>query len=146
MELELSAAQVAPAQTEGDWRRDRRALGARGEEVAVRSLAERGWTILGRNWRSGYGEVDIIALDPRAESSVVSLIEVKTRLATDPQEVMPEEAVDERRQERYTNAARIFLQANEWVSRVRFDVIAITVTDDDVGHLHQLNGAYEVRP
>lgn len=126
------------------WRTNSRELGIRGEELAVKRLRDWGWRILGRNWQSGYGEIDIIAFDPTADASVVSLVEVKTRLAGTADEQMPELAVDERRRERYSNAARIFLQANDWARAVRFDVIAITVTDDGVAHLHLVKGAFEV--
>ncbi len=140
-------ASVIPSHLEPEcepWRRSPHELGMRGEELAVRRLGEWGWQVLGRNWQSGYGEIDVIALDPAADSSVVSLIEVKTRLAGDADDQMPELAVDERRRGRYTNAARIFLQANDWARAVRFDVIAITVTDDGVAHLHLVKGAFEV--
>ncbi|HIZ19005.1 MAG TPA: YraN family protein [Candidatus Olsenella stercoravium] len=135
---------TAPERPSDIWRHDPHALGARGEEVAAASLGARGWTILGRNWQSGYGEVDIIALDPDAEASVVSLIEVKTRLASGVEEPVPELAVDELRRQRYTNAAAAFLRDNSWYRLVRFDVIAITVFDDGMAHLRHVKGAFEV--
>ena len=85
-------------QPEG-WRTNSRELGVRGEELAAKRLRDWGWRILGRNWQSGYGEIDIIAFDPTADASVVSLVEVKTRLAGAADEQMPELAVDERRRE-----------------------------------------------
>lgn len=50
-------------------------LGRLGEQLAVDYLAERGYAILERNWRSGCGEIDIVALQ---ENETV-FIEVKTR-------------------------------------------------------------------
>lgn len=52
-------------------------LGAFGEQLAVDHLLEAGWTILARNWRCRYGELDVIAADPAARTVV--FIEVKTR-------------------------------------------------------------------
>lgn len=128
-----------------DWRTNPHELGRRGETAALRSIQSRGWTVLGRNWRSGYGEVDIIALDPGAPVGTVSLIEVKTRLDRGAVgEVFPELAVDEARRQRYRNAARCFLQANEWARVVRFDVIAITVTADGMAHMRHFKDAYGV--
>ena len=118
--------------------------GAWGEQAARAFLTRRGYAVLETNFRTRFGEIDIIAFDPTADASVVSLVEVKTRLAGAADEQMPELAVDERRRERYSNAARIFLQANDWARAVRFDVIAITVTDDGVAHLHLVKGAFEV--
>ncbi|MGB3895152.1 YraN family protein [Mycolicibacter sinensis] len=52
-------------------------LGALGEQLAVDHLLEQGWTILARNWRCRYGELDVIAADPAARA--VAFVEVKTR-------------------------------------------------------------------
>lgn len=141
---EYGSTATAPERPLDVWRHDPHALGARGEEVAAASLGARGWTILGRNWQSGYGEVDIIALDPDAEASVVTLIEVKTRLSSGGEEPVPEHAVDELRRQRYTNAGTAFLRDNSWYRLVRFDVIAITVSDDGMAHLHHVKNAFEV--
>jgi putative endonuclease len=51
------------------------ALGAYGERLAARYLAESGMQILDRNWRCDQGEVDIVAMDDRC----VVIVEVKTR-------------------------------------------------------------------
>jgi len=50
-------------------------LGARGERIAERALAGRGYEILDRNWRCQLGELDLVA---RSGDSIV-VIEVKTR-------------------------------------------------------------------
>lgn len=52
-------------------------LGALGEQLAVDHLLGQGWTILARNWRCRYGELDVIADDPAA--GAVVFVEVKTR-------------------------------------------------------------------
>lgn len=143
-ETTVQAPVVTPRER-GDWRTNPHELGRRGETVALRSIQSRGWTVLGRNWRSGYGEVDIIALDLDAPVGTVSLIEVKTRLDRGgSDEVLPELAVDEERRKRYKDAARCFLQVNDWASVVRFDVIAITVTDDGMAHMRHIKDAYGV--
>lgn len=51
------------------------AVGAYGERLAARYLAEVGMAILDRNWRCDQGEIDIVAMD---ESCLV-IVEVKTR-------------------------------------------------------------------
>ena len=53
----------------------RQALGAYGEDVAARYLAEAGMVLLDRNWRCGEGEIDLVLLDGR----VLVVCEVKTR-------------------------------------------------------------------
>jgi len=50
----------------------------RGEQLAADHLLSRGWTILERNWRCAAGEIDIVAVEPGREPTVV-FCEVKCR-------------------------------------------------------------------
>jgi putative endonuclease len=58
----------------------RRILGARGEELAARHLEARGLEIVARNFRTRYGELDLVARDERT----LVFCEVKTRIARGP--------------------------------------------------------------
>ena len=57
-----------------------RAVGRYGEDVAVRHLADAGWTVLARNWRHSEpemrGELDIVAVDPAAARLRVDVLAV----------------------------------------------------------------------
>jgi putative endonuclease len=53
-------------------------LGRRGEHLAARYLAARGYRILARNWRCALGEIDIVA----ERHGDVAIVEVKTRSST----------------------------------------------------------------
>mgnify|MGYP006197086785 CR=1 FL=1 len=53
----------------------RQAIGAYGEDVAARHLADLGMTVLERNWRCAEGEVDILLRD----GATLVVCEVKTR-------------------------------------------------------------------
>lgn len=55
-----------------------------GEDKACEFLKKIGFKIIERNFRKGYGEIDIVALDPSAGSGQVVLvfIEVKTRTSS----------------------------------------------------------------
>ena len=53
----------------------KQALGAYGEQVAARHLAEQGLVVLDRNWRCDEGEVDLVL----REGDVLVVCEVKTR-------------------------------------------------------------------
>lgn len=55
----------------------RRARGELGERIAARHLERRGYRIVERNFRTRYGEIDLIAVDPRT----IVFCEVKTRVA-----------------------------------------------------------------
>ena len=50
-------------------------IGARGEDIACAYLISKGYAILERNYRTSYGEIDIICLDGQH----IVAIEVKTR-------------------------------------------------------------------
>ena len=55
----------------------RRRLGARGEELAARHLEARGFEVVDRNFRTRYGELDVVS----ATHSCLVFCEVKTRTA-----------------------------------------------------------------
>lgn len=112
----------------------RHALGAAGEAVAVSHLRRLGYTVVGRNHRTRYGEIDIIA---HARGTLV-FVEVKTRRAS-ARAGSPFDAVDRRKQ------AQVRRMAAAWLAQVsdrpraddlRFDVIGVTV--DGAGRLLEL--------
>ncbi|RSX54459.1 YraN family protein [Bifidobacterium samirii] len=100
-----------------------RELGALGERYAAAWLAASGFTVLERNWRCRYGELDIVALSP--ERSLV-FVEVKTRRGV--RYGPPQEAVTARKRNSLRAAAVQWLtDSRHRVPHrgVRFDVIAI---------------------
>ncbi|WP_139981999.1 YraN family protein [Nocardioides litoris] len=71
----------------------RTALGAYGEQVAVRHLVEAGLVVLDRNWRCPEGEIDVVLRD----GDVLVVCEVKTRtsvLAGTPHEALTDAKLD----------------------------------------------------
>jgi putative endonuclease len=63
------------SQTGSSTGRQRQALGAYGEDVALRHLTELGMVVLERNWTCPDGEVDLVLRD----GDVLVICEVKTR-------------------------------------------------------------------
>src|SRR3954453_5979496 len=55
----------------------RRTRGELGEQIAAEHLQHRGYRIVARNYRTRYGELDLVAADDRA----LVFCEVKTRVA-----------------------------------------------------------------
>lgn len=112
-----------------------KALGARGEEAAVRFLDRRGYEILERNWTCFAGEADIIAKD---ENTLV-FIEVKTRKNCE--HGFPSEAVTRTKREKYEKIALAYLaDYDDEDFPVRFDVIAIVVIGPSKAMIrHQIN-------
>ncbi len=95
-------------------------IGNLGEEIAAKSLEEKGYSILERNFRCRFGEVDIIARD---EDTVV-FVEVKTRRGRKYGEA--EEAVDYRKQKKLRQLAEYYLMKHHHVSpKCRFDVCSV---------------------
>jgi putative endonuclease len=58
----------------------RKPLGDAGERIAAGHLEERGYTIADRNFRTRYGELDLVAFDV----DCLVFCEVKTRMARSP--------------------------------------------------------------
>lgn len=56
-------------------------LARKGEDLACAFLQKQGYRIVERNFRKGYGEIDIVALHPASsgQAQVLVFVEVKTR-------------------------------------------------------------------
>ncbi|KAB1650975.1 YraN family protein [Adlercreutzia muris] len=127
----------APATVREPRGRRNRALGARGEDAAVRFLEARGYHILERNWTCFAGEADIIA----ADGTTLVFVEVKTR--RDDSHGLPSEAVGRAKRERYEKIALAYVTDHFFDEAVvRFDVVAITVLPEDRAFVSHHVGAY----
>lgn len=94
-------------------------LGGRGENVAARFLQREGYKILGRNYRTPVGEIDIIARDGKT----LVFVEVKTRVDDEPR---PEDQVGNIKQHQITKAAKYYMSRfGSPQPPARFDVVAI---------------------
>ena len=111
------------------------ARGAQGEEYAARWLKKQGYEILRRNYRSRWGEIDIIA---KNETYLV-FIEVKTRGAG--AIARPGAWVDRKKQQKIIKTALQYLSEAGAGLQPRFDVIELTLGPgtgfavDRVGHI-----------
>ncbi len=76
-------------------------------------------TILARNWRCRYGEIDIIARDDQT----LVVVEVKTRRGA--QAGPPEEGVDGRKQAQLCRLAQYYVEQVNWEEEVRLDIVAV---------------------
>ncbi|MFQ5480897.1 MAG: YraN family protein [Thermodesulfobacteriota bacterium] len=95
--------------------------GKKGEALAERFLKKKGYRILEKNYRTHFGEVDIIARDGKS----LVFIEVKARSSDG--FGSPLAAVGAKKQSHLTAAAGIYLQLNHIEDQpVRFDVVGIT--------------------
>jgi putative endonuclease len=95
-------------------------LGKKGEEVALRFLKKRGYRIIEQNYVCKMGEMDLIA----KEKDTLAFIEVKTRTSTafGP----PQLAVNSSKQRQLSKVALYFLKEKKLEDvKARFDVVAI---------------------
>ncbi len=125
----------------------RRRLGARGEELAARHLEARGLEVVERNFRTRYGELDIVARDSR----FLVFCEVKARIVRRgdvAEDVLgPFAAIGPRKQRQVRAMAREWLAAGALGGarppEVRFDAVGISF--DASGRLlclEHLEGAF----
>ncbi len=108
--------------------KNKRVIGSLYETMASRYLREQGYTIICHNFRSRFGEIDIIARD----HEYIVFIEVKYRKTK--QFGYPREAVTYRKQKHIIRTAEYFLLTQIGKEQAcRFDVIEIL--DNQLTHL-----------
>lgn len=99
-------------------------FGDRGERAAAKFLKRAGYRIVGRNYATAWGEIDLIAVD----GECLVFVEVKTRKSFVAGN--PEEAVDANKQTRLTRMALSYLKRYKLLDHsARFDVIAVVWPD-----------------
>jgi putative endonuclease len=116
----------------------RQAFGKSGEDRAVAELERRGYEILARRYRTGHGEIDIVARD--GETTV--FVEVKAR--TTGEFGTAAEAITPNKQRQMIRMATEYLSFNR-LSNVpcRFDVVTLDGVGEDAV-LAVYPGAFEV--
>jgi putative endonuclease len=109
----------------------RRARGALGERIAARHLADRGYQVLERNFRTRHGELDLVA----ADDGCIVFCEVKTRVAAG--RSGPARGIDAIG---HVKRRRLRAMAGQWLrdrpagsgrpqrARLRFDAIDVTLS------------------
>ena len=105
----------------------KKALGRAGERRAAKYLKKRGYKLLAKNYKTPFGEADIVAKD----GDTVVFCEVKTRLS----ELFgtPAEAVEYHKRERYKKIARYYESLAGEELFIRFDVLE--VFEERINHI-----------
>ena len=111
-------------------------LGREGEVIALEFLRKKGYRILEKNYRTVFGEIDIIARD----REVLVFIEVKTRAGTT--FGYPFEAVNPKKREKIRKVALCYLKKQKNESPARFDVLSIT-RDRGETRIEHIQDAFE---
>lgn len=121
--------------------RFRQKIGSWGEDLAAAHLQKLGYAIIGRNVRTAYGEIDLIAQkDPssvcpagseQTNRKLTVFVEVKTRRSL--RYGYPEQAVTSHKKAHLISSAEDYIQQHpEMSGDWRVDVIAILKRKDDV--------------
>jgi putative endonuclease len=116
---------------------DRRSksLGRRGEELAAEHFERLGFRVLARNYRTRWGELDLVLADE--DESLIVFCEVKTRRlgSGDPWENLH---AGKRSQVRMMAAAWLNdVRDRPWAAELRFDAVGVTL--DARGELVRLD-------
>ena len=103
-------------------------LGKIGEEIAVRYLRFRGYSILQTNFRCRLGEIDIIGED----GEYIVFVEVKTR--TSLLYGYPIESISNKKKNSIIKVAQTYVSFKNLINRnLRFDVVEVIVDNSKDG-------------
>jgi putative endonuclease len=94
------------------------AKGSQAESAAADYLKKKGFSIIERNYRRPFGEIDIVARD----RETVVFVEVKSRAGSG--FGGPEGTVGSAKQRKLVRAAQAWLRSRRWEGPARFDVVA----------------------
>lgn len=118
-------------------------VGDLGESIAVKYLKNKGFSIVNRNYRKKYGEIDIVARGtlssatnpvPHETKEVVHFVEVKSvsyetkemlEISVSHETYRPEELVHSFKLNQIRKTAETWLSENQWNGEVQIDVIAV---------------------
>lgn len=111
------------------FRLSKKEIGANGEKNVARYLKKRKYKIIKTNYRTPFGEADIVAV----QKNLLVFVEVKTRSSI--VHGTPAEAVDYVKRERYFKIAEYFVAADQSYSScfIRFDVAE--VLGDEINYI-----------
>ena len=117
--------------------RDNLNRGREAEERACRHLQRQGLALTQRNYRSPFGEIDLVM----QEHDTLVFVEVRYRSSDD--FGTPAETVDARKQARLRATAEHYLQNTPRASKkaCRFDIVALTGDGGD-GNFHWLRNVF----
>jgi putative endonuclease len=108
-----------------------------GELETARYLRKNGYEIVAANFRSRYGEIDIIAKNKK----YICFVEVKTRAPG--QLFSPRDAVTVSKRKKIISTANIFLSQNETRLQPRFDIAEVTALDGRVMDINLIENAFD---
>ncbi|MDH5302340.1 MAG: YraN family protein [Gammaproteobacteria bacterium] len=112
-------------------------VGQHAEQLCANLLRQQGLTILAQNFRSRFGEIDIIASDRN------ELVFVEVRFRKNANYGQPYETVTPRKQEKLIKTAWSYLQTQRGTANkaCRFDIMSVTA---DPQHIEWIKHAFDL--
>lgn len=108
-----------------------------GERCVARYLRDRKYEIIGANFHTRFGEIDIIA----TKGKYMAFVEVKTRAENSP--YSPAEAVGFAKQDKLRKTALIYLSKNNTNLQPRFDVAEVIMdANEKVLNINYIENAF----
>lgn len=109
-------------------------IGAYGEEIAVKYLKNKGFSVLEVNYLKKWGEIDIVAREAVEKGQVIHFVEVKTvsyetkaalEYAVTHETWSPEDNVHFKKIQRLNRTIQSWLQENDCESDWQIDIVAV---------------------
>lgn len=111
-----------------------------GEQLAIKYLQNKKVSIVARNYRKKFGEVDIIA----QQNNELIFVEVKTR--TSNFYGSPAEAVTIQKQRQIIRVAQSYLAKHDlFDTNIRFDVISILLSANGQHDIQHIENAFQLQ-
>lgn len=117
-------------------KQDNKITGAIGERAAEEFLIKQGYQILERNFRTRFGEIDLIVQQSSHLGGVIVFVEVKTKTSDEFGE--PWEMVGRRKLEQVRRMAEVWNVKNNWEGQCQIDVVGIY--PDKIEHWENVEG------
>lgn len=106
-------------------------IGKLGEDLACEYLVKQSFTVIERNFRKPWGEIDIIAKDPKG---VLVFVEVKTMRQYGNSAIQPEENLTAAKLKKLQRTASLYVGHHQELINDkkgwRIDLVAIALTDE----------------
>ncbi len=111
--------------------------GRQGERLAAELLESKGYRVAARNFRSGRGEIDLIAWSPE---NILVFVEVKTRAYDS--FGGPEGAVVSKKMDLMARAAGVYMESIGYEWEIRFDVIGVVLRNGELREIRHTEDAF----
>ncbi len=117
-------------------KKEKNQTGIEGERIALGWLRGQGFQVLAQNWRHGRLEIDIIA----SQNGILHFVEVKTLWGF--MGLHPEVHVTKTKIKNLKTAAAEYLYHHPQWQKIRFDVIAVTLSKEKEPEIFHIPDIY----